>query len=156
MKHQPLLALIALGTLAACGGHDAPQGAADSAIAAATAAPPVTKTPHVKAIDIGHATDSTRRIMGGVSSSYHQGDTIFVSVRTEFVAEGASIGVRILQGKTTVDSSGFKTVAPNAEGLATMATQFAAPKKGWALGAHRLEVFLDGVSQGLSDFEVIK
>jgi hypothetical protein len=158
MKQHQLLALIALGALAACGGHDAPEADADKAIAAATstAAAPTVKVPHVKAMDVGHALDSTQRISGGVSTSFHQGDTIFVSVRTDFVPEGANIGIRLLQGKSTADSAGVKSPAPNAEGAAVLSATFAAPKKGWALGAYRLEVFLDGVSQGLSDFEVLK
>ena len=156
MMQRPLALVIALGTLAACGNHDAPEHAADSAIAAATAPAPVAKNPHVKAFDLGHALDSTSRITGGVSTSFHTGDTIFVSVRTEFVPEGANVGIRLLRGKTTADSTGLKSGAPTAEGLAIIATRFLAPAKGWPMGAYRVEIFLDGVSQGLSDFEVIK
>lgn len=156
MTQRHLALLIALGALAACASHDAPEGAADSVIAAATAAPPVAKNPHVKAFEIGRAVDSTNRITGGVLSNYHGSDTIFVSIRTEYVKEGADLGVRVLRGKGTVDSTGMKSGAPNAEGLAVVSTRFLPPAKGWPVGAYRAEVFLDGVSQGLVDFEVIK
>jgi hypothetical protein len=157
MRRQTLLTLAAIAALTACARRDAPENAADSAIAAATAAQPVAKTPHVRAIELGRAVDSvTNRITGGVAASYQPGDTIFVSLRTEFVTEGAKLSVRLLRGKTMVDSIDVKSGAPNAEGLAVVATHFMAGKKGWTSGSYHVEVLLDGVSQGLSDFEVRK
>ncbi len=157
MRRYTFLTLATIATLAACARRDAPESEADSAIAAATEPQPVAKNPHVRAFDLGLAVDSiTGRITGGVVSSYHPGDVIHVSIRTEFVPEGASLGVRLMRGKTTVDSNGMKSGAPNAEGLATVATHFAPPAKGWPLGAYRLEAFLDGISQGLTEFEVVK
>jgi hypothetical protein len=157
MRRQTLLTLAVVATLAACARRDAPANAADSAIAAATAAQPVAKTPHVRAIELGRAVDSvTNRITGGVASSYQAGDTIYVSLWTEFVPEGTGLSIRMLRGKTMVDSIDLKSGAPNAEGLAAVATRFIARTKGWTPGSYRLEVLLDGVSQGLSDFEVRK
>jgi hypothetical protein len=156
MTSRPLALIIALGALTACGSHDAPEKAADSAIAAATAVKPVEKTPHVRAIDLGRAIDSTQRITGGVLTSFHPGDTIFVSVRTEFVKEGAGVDLRLTRGKTRADSTSVKLGAPNAEGLAVVSARFMAPGKGWPVGTYSLEVLLDGVSQGVSSFEVIK
>jgi hypothetical protein len=157
MRNHNLLALAALASLAACVRQDAPEGAADSAIAAATETQSVARNPHVRAFELGLAVDSaTSRITGGVKTSFHPDDTIFVSVRTEFVPEGASLGLRLVRGKTTVDSIGMKSATPNAEELATVAAHFAPPARGWSLGGYRLEVFLDGASQGLTDFEVVK
>jgi len=157
MRRQTLLTLATITALTACARRDAPEGAADSAIAAATAAQPVARTPHVRAIELGRAVDSvTNRITGGVAASYQTGDTIHVSLRTEFVPEGTSLTVRVLRGKTTVDSIDLKSGAPNAEGLAVVATRFMARNKGWAPGSYRLEVLLDGASQGLADFEIRK
>lgn len=157
MRRQTLLTLAAVASLTACVRRDAPEDAADSAIAAATSAAPVTKTPHVRAIELGRAVDSaTNRITGGVVSSYEATDTIYVSLRTEFVPEGTSLSVRLMRGKTTVDSIGLKSGSPNAEGLAVIATHFTARTRGWTPGSYHLEVLLDGVSQGLTDFEVRK
>lgn len=157
MRRYTFLTLATIATLAACARRDAPEDEADSAIAAATASQPVAKNPHVRAFELGLAVDSTTsRIMGGVVATYRTSDVIHVSIRTEFVPEGASLGARLMRGATTVDSNGMKSGTPNAEGLATVATHFTAPAKGWALGGYRLEVFLDGVSQGLTDFEVVK
>lgn len=157
MRRQTLLTVAAIAALAACARRNAPDTAADSAIAAATVAPPVSKTPHVRAIELGRALDSvTSRIAGGVASSYQAGDTIYVSLRTEFVAEGTTLAVRLLRGKTTVDSIDLKSGSPNAEGLAVVATHFTASNKGWTPGSYRLEVLLNGVSQGLTDFEIHK
>jgi hypothetical protein len=157
MRRQTVLTLAAIAALTACARRDAPEGAADSAIAAATVAPPVAKNAHVRAFELGRAIDSTtKRIMGGVTANYQPGDTIFVSIRTEFVPEGTSLGVRLMRGNTTLDSIGLKSGTPNAENLAVVATRLAPRNKMWALGSYRLEVFLDGVSQGLTDFEVTK
>ncbi len=158
MKPQQLLAALAFGSLVACGSHDAPQGPSDSAIAAATAATsaPVAKNAHVAAMDLGHAVDVNQRITGGVASSFHQEDSIFVSLRTAFVDEGAALGARLIRGKTTADSIGMKSTAPSAEGQAYVSGMFAPPAKGWAVGSYQLEVFLEGVSQGLIAFEVVK
>lgn len=158
MKPHHLLAAIAFGSLVACGSHDAPEGASDSAIAAATAASstPAAKNSHVAAMDLGHAVDVNQRITGGVASSFHVTDTIFVSLRTAFATEGAALGARLLRDKTTADSIGLKSTAPNAEGQAYVSASFAPPAKGWTPGTYQLEVFLEGASQGLIAFEVIK
>ncbi len=157
MRCQTLLTIATITALAACARRDAPDTAADSAIAAATSAQPTAKTPHVRAIELGRAVDTvTNRITGGVVSSYQASDTIYVSLRTEYAPEGTSLNVRLMHGKTTVDSVDLKSGTPNAEGLAVVATHFTARTKGWATGSYRLEVLLNGVSQGLSDFEVRK
>lgn len=157
MRRQTVLTLAAIATLTACARRDAPEGAADSAIAAATDAQPVARNPHVRAFELGHALDTvTKRISGGVATGFQAGDTMFISIRTEFVPEGASLGVRLIRGKTTVDSIGLKSGAPDAAGLAVVATHFVPRSKVWALGSYRLEVFLDGVSQGLTELEVAK
>lgn len=156
MTHRNLALLLAVGAVVACARHDAPEGAADSAIAAATTQVPVTKTPHVRGIDIGRSADSGNRIVGGVASTFQAMDTITIAVRTEYVAEGADIAIRLRRGTATVDSTAIKSGAPTAEGLAAASTRLAPPKKGWALGKYQIEVLLDGVSQGLQDLEIVK
>ena len=157
MRRQTVLMLAALAALTACARHDAPEGAADSAIAAATTAPPVAKNPHVRAFEIGRAIDTTTKlILGGVATTYQPGDTIFVSIRTEFVPVGSDLGVRLMRGTTTLDSIGLKSGTPDANNLAVISTRLAPRNKLWAPGSYRLEVFLGGVSQGIKDFEVKK
>ena len=147
---MPFLAALAL--LTACDRKDAKDLAADSLMTSVAAIP---KTGHVMAFDLGRALDQSGRIYGGVSSRFSPSDTLFLSVRTQYVMAGAPVAARILQGRRTVDSANAPAAAADSTGIAFLRFHFA-QTKGWAPGKYQVEVFLDGKSQGLKDFEVVR
>ena len=143
----PLTALI---VLAACGKTDSPETAVDSVLAAV---PPVPQIPHVTAFDLGRQADSNGRIFGGITDRFAVGDTIVVSVRTQYTKAGEVVSVRLRQGKRTLDSLESKLQAPDSTGFATVPLRFSQPKR-WATGRYQIETFLGAASQGIKEFTV--
>ncbi len=144
----PLFAL----ALVACGDKSPePSGGPNDST---TAAVPEVKMPHVMAFDAGHALDSTGAIFGSVAARFNSGDTIFVSVRTQYVAPGAAVEAVLLQGTTKVASD--KGVAGDpavSSGVATIPIRFVSSKP-WPKGSYQIEILLDGVSQGLKPITI--
>ena len=144
----PLLAV----ALVACGDKSPEPSSATND--STTAAAPEIKMPHVMAFDAGHALDSTGAIVGGVASRFNSGDTIFVSVRTQYVAPGAKLEAVLLQGTTKVASdNGIVGDPDTSTGVATVPIRFQNSKP-WPKGAYQIEILLDGVSQGLKPLEI--
>lgn len=147
-RHLALLPL-ALLLATACGDQPAEEaGAADSTTTAAAA--PMPTTPRVMAIDVGRAIDESGRIMGGGVERFPEADTLFVHVRTEHVAAGTPLTVRLLAGDRTVESVEVAAGAADADAVGEATATLPA---GATLGAgtYRVEVLLDGASQGIRE-----
>jgi len=149
-RRNLLLFVIAATSLSACGKKDAELAPLDTAVVV-TPAPTV---PRVLGFELGHAVDSTRRISGGVSSTFSPRDTVWLSVRTENTGANSMLSARwSFQDGQRVDSTA-QAVA-NRSGAADAVTEFHISKPGgWPAGQYKVEVFLDGASQGIKDFEI--
>lgn len=153
MTRTFLMSLVAVAAVSACGHRDAPQEAADSAIAAST--PPLPKIPKVTAFDLAHRLDSLGRVTGGTSTTFAPTDTLFLSIRTQYAEPGETVSARLLLGKKTVDSLDTTTGKADSLGFSTMGLHFVR-QGAWPTGAYQVEVMYKGMSQGLKDFTVVK
>lgn len=144
----PLLAL----ALVACG-DKAPEAATDDTTTVAAAMPEV-KNPHVMGFESGRALDSLGHIMGGVNARFGTGDTIFVSVRAQWVTPGAKIEAVLRQGgKQAAKDEGVVGEADPENGVAIVPIRLARAGA-WSKGSYQIEVFLDGISQGLKPIDI--
>jgi hypothetical protein len=145
MKRISLIPLALLALTIACGDQ---AGEGDTTPDSATAvAPELPRNPRVIAIDVGLAADSLNRIIGGTYERIEAADTIFVAVRTQHVAAGAQITVRLLQGERTIESVEVTPGTPDADAVGRTLAILPAGA-GIAAGDYQVEVLLDGVSQG--------
>lgn len=148
-----LVAALAATTLSACSKKDADDTVADTTPGAGTElqAPAV---PRVTSMELGRAVDSTRNIMGGVTDDFGPNDTIYLAVRTENTAAGAMVTARWqTESGTTVDSTSQAVAPAVADGWSVTEFHIMRPQP-WPTGKYRVEVYLDGVSQGIKDFEI--
>ena len=147
-----LVAALAATTLTACSKKDADTAADTTAGAGAEMQAPA--VPRVTSMELGRAVDSTRNIMGGVTGNFGRNDTIYLAVRTENTASGAMVTARwMTESGTTVDSTSQAVAASVADGWSM--TEFHIMRaQPWPAGKYRVEVYLDGVSQGIKDFEI--
>jgi hypothetical protein len=151
MRSLTILPLLALA-LVACG-DKAPEATTDDTTTVAAAVPEV-QTPHVMGFEAGRALDSLGNVLGGVSARYAGTDTIFVSVRTQYVTPGAKIEAVLLQGTSkAATDQGVVGEADAKNGVAIVPIRFARATP-WAKGSYQIEVFLDGVSQGLKPIDI--
>ncbi len=145
------LVLVGIATLTACSKKDADPAPEETTVVAAPAPPAV---PRMVSMDLGRAVDSTRRIVGGVTTMFGTRDTIYLSVQTENTAAGAEVSARWSTATGQRVDSTAQAVA-NGAAAAAAVTEFhlikAAP---WPVGAYRVEVFLDGTSQGIKAFSI--
>lgn len=135
----------------ACSDKEAPDDAAEDSTAIAQA--PVSTTPRVMAIDFGQAVDDSGRIMGGGVESFPSADTVYVSVRTQNTTQGTPITVKLEQGDKIIESVDLEVGTPDSNGesrsLATL------PKAAtMTAGKYKIEVLLDGASQGIREFSI--
>jgi hypothetical protein len=146
MKRIYLAPLALLTLTVACGDRTGGNEAAgDSATAVA---PEIPRNPRVIAIDVGLAADSLGRIVGGTYETIQAADTVFVSVRTQYVAAGAPIEVRLQQGDRNLESVNVTSGAPDADGVARVLATLPSGAR-LSVGTYEVEVLLDGVSQGV-------
>lgn len=151
MKRSSLVPLVLLALTVACGDQ---RGESDTNPDSATAiAPEIPRNPRVIAIDVGLAADSLDRIIGGTYESIQGPDTVFVSVRTQYVPAGSPLTVRLMQGERAIESVDLSTGTPDADGVARALATLPAGAT-LALGSYQVEVLLDGVSQGVRSLTV--
>jgi hypothetical protein len=151
MRTLTILPLLALA-LAACA-DKAPEATTDDTTTVAAVVPEV-QTPHVMGFEAGRALDSLGSILGGVSARYTSSDTIFVSVRAQYVTPGAKIEAVLLKGTTKAASDqGVVGEADPKNGVAIVPIRFARATP-WAKGSYQIEIFLDGISQGLKPIDI--
>jgi hypothetical protein len=149
---RPILRTAALLlAVTACG--DRPDADAPAGDSAAAVAPEMPRNPHVMAIDVGLAVDSLGRVVGSSFESVPEPDTVYVAVRTQYVAAGAPLTVRMLQGERTVQSVEVAAGTPDPSGIGR-ATAMLTSAANAAPGDYRIEVLLDGVSQGIRELRI--
>ncbi len=146
-----LVATLTVATAAGCSKKDADDGAPDTVT---IVTPDLSATARVAAMEFGRAVDSLKNIIGGVTSSFGANDTLYLSVRSENTAPGSTVSVRWMNpAGETIDSTAQQIAAGAAAAAAS--TEFHLQKATpWPEGKYRAEVFLDGVSQGIKEFEV--
>lgn len=151
MTRPVLLSLGLAFALVACG-SDADGGAAaeDSATAAADTMP---REPRVVAIDVGLAADTAGHIVGGVMESFPTPDTLYVGVRTQHTPAGTPVTVRLLRGDEPVEAVEAAAGAPDADNVGRIAVMLPSAATAPA-GGYRIEVLLDGVSQGIREITI--
>lgn len=152
MTRHVLLLLGLATTLVACG-SDADGDAAAEDSAALAAADTTPRNPRVAAIDVGLAADSMGNIVGGVSESFPNPDTLYVSVRTQYTPAGATLTVRLLRGDQTVESTDISAGVPDADEIGRAVAMLPAAATAQA-GSYQVEVLLDGVSQGIREIAI--
>lgn len=151
MRTLTILPFLALA-LVACG-DKAPEATTDDTTTVAAAVPEV-QIPHVMGFESGRALDSLGGILGGVASRFGRNDTIFVSVRAQYVTPGGKIEAVLLQGTNKAASDqGVVGEADPKNGVAIVPIRFARATP-WAKGSYQIEIFLDGVSQGLKPIDI--
>jgi hypothetical protein len=146
-----LITTLTVATVAGCSNKDADDGAPDSVT---IVTPDISATARVAAMELGRAVDSMKNIIGGVTSSFGANDTLYLSVRSENTAPGSTVSVRWMTAAgETIDSTVQQIAAGAASAAAT--TEFHLKKAtAWPEGKYHAEVFLNGVSQGIKEFEV--
>ena len=140
----PVLAVIAVSTLAAPGCRKEEVPPADSAAAAPAPPPPAMVT----TIETGKHIDANKRIVD-TASTFAPRDTIYVSVVTSNAMASTMLKTVVtFQSGQVVDSSSQAVAAPLTTG-GTSVTEFHLVKPGgWPTGDYTVEVWLDGQSAG--------
>ena len=152
MTRSVLLSLGLAATLVACGSDAADDAATEDSTAAAMA-DSLPRDPRVTAIDVGLAADSLGQIIGGVMESIPEADTLYVAVRTQYTPASAPITVRLLRGDRTIESVDVAAGAPDADDVGRVVALLPSAATAGA-GSYRIEVLLDGVSQGIRDITI--
>lgn len=151
MRTLTILPLLALA-LVACS-DKAPEATSDDTTTVAEAVPEA-RTPHVMGFESGRALDSLGNVLGGVASRFGSGDTILVSVRAQYVTPGSRIEAVLLQGTSkAATDQGVVGEADAKNGVAIVPIRFARATP-WPKGSYQIEVFLDGISQGLKPIDI--
>ncbi len=146
MTRSALLPIALLSLAAACADRNADDAAVNDSVAAI--APEIPRNPRIIAWDVGLAVDTLDRLVGGTFQSIEAADTLYVSVRTQYVAAGTPISIVMRNSSgATVDSAAVTSGTPDADAiarvLATLPVAATAPE-----GQYQIEALLDGVSQG--------
>lgn len=139
---------LALVLTVACGDRTADETAAsDTANVAAIEVP---ATPRIVSIDIGRAVDENNRILGGGVERFPQGDTLYVALGASHVSAGTPITVRFSLGDRVLETVELTAPEPTADGSAHLTAKLPSAAAA-APGLHRVEVLLDGTSQGIRE-----
>ena len=104
----------------------------------------------VSHIEIGRNVDADKRVTDA-TKEFRPGETVYASVLTNGAAQNAEMMVRwTFQDGQIVDES-VQTISPTG----SAATEFHITKpEGLAAGKYRVEVFVNGKSAGVEEFEV--
>lgn len=110
----------------------------------------VPASPRIVSIDIGRALDANNRIMGGGVERFPHGDTLYVALEASHVPTGTPISVRFMSGDKIIETVDVTAGEPAADGTAQITATV--PRAATATaGLYRVEVLLDGVSQGIRE-----
>ncbi len=151
-RRSPMLALpLALLMFAACADQAADQ--APSGDSTTTATIEVPTTPMVTAIQIGRAVDDSNRILGGGVEHFPPSDTLYVGVTTSHVVAGTPLTARLSKGSTVIDSATVPSGTVDPESMAHTTIVLPGASKATA-GSYRIEVLLDGASQGVREISI--
>lgn len=146
MTRSVLLPFALLSLAVACTDQGAGDGTATDSVAAI--APEIPRNPRIVAWDAGLAVDSLDMLIGGAYQSIENPATLYVSVRTQYVAAGTPISIIMRNSNgAVVDSVAVVSGTPDADAFGrVLATLTAAASV--APGQYQIEAVLDGVSQG--------
>ncbi|MBK8249587.1 MAG: hypothetical protein IPK85_19645 [Gemmatimonadetes bacterium] len=144
------LAIAALAVMAvACKKKDAAPAATTPPVAAAPA--PVAT---VTAVEIGRHLGENKRV-SDTTSVFAPKDTLYLAVATENTAPGAMLLAKwSFQTGQTVDSTTQAIAAPGPGAMGTVSEFHLVKPSGWPVGKYKVEVWLDGASKGVKEFEV--
>ena len=114
--------------------------------------PPAQPVFMVVGVDVGRTVDAEKRI-ATPASTFGRRDTIYASVGTVGTASDAKLAAKwTFQTGQVVDSS-ERTISPTGPAH----TEFhIAKRSGWPAGKYRVEIFLNGASTGVKEFEVTR
>ena len=147
MTRSVLLPIALLSLAAACADRAADEGVVNDS--AAAIAPEIPRNPRIVAWDVGLAADSVGQLIGGAYQSIEAADTLFVSVRTQYVAAGTPISIVMRNSSgAAVDSAAIASAAPAADAFSRVLVTLPAAASA-SPGQYQVEAILDGVSQGM-------
>jgi hypothetical protein len=151
MRHYPLaIAALAVMTVACKKKDEAPAAAPPAAAAPAPAPPSAT----VSAVEIGRHIGENKRVTD-TTSVFAPRDTLYLAVATENTAPGATLLAKwTFQTGQTIDSTTQVVAAPGAGAMGTVSEFHLVKPSGWPVGKYKVEVWLDGASKGVREFEV--
>lgn len=151
MRHSTTSLLVLPLTLAlavGCGSQDADDAAAsDSANVAVIEVP---ASPRIVSIEIGRALDENNRVLGSGVERFPRGDTLVVAIGTSHVPAGTPITVRFSLGDKVLETIELQAAEAAADGTAELITRLPSAASA-SSGLHRVEVLLDGTSQGIRE-----
>lgn len=146
MKRSVLLPVALLGLTVACADRGSDDPAVNDSVAAI--APEIPRNPRIVAWDVGLAIDTLDQLLGGSFQSIEAADTLYVSVRTQYVAAGTPISIVMRNSSgAAVDSAAAVSGTPDAEAMSRVLVTLPAAASA-APGQYQVEAVLDGVSQG--------
>ena len=147
------LAIAALAVMAvACKKKDAAPAATTPPVAAAPA--PAAPVAAVTAVEIGRHLGENKRV-SDTTSVIAPKDTLYLAVSTENTAPGAMLLAKwSFQTGQTVDSTTQAIAAPGPGAMGTVSEFHLVKPSGWPIGKYKVEVWLDGASKGVKEFEV--
>lgn len=136
----------------ACGKKDAPPPA-DTSTTSAPASPPEAQAQPVfmvVGVDVGRGVNAEKRITTP-TTTFGRRDTIYASVSTVGSASDATVSAKwTFQTGQVIDSSS-ETISPTGPAH----TEFHISRRtAWPVGKYRLEIFTDGTSRSVKEFEV--
>src|SRR5690606_18530833 len=115
----------------------------------AAIAPEIPRNPRIIAWDAGLAADSVGQLIGGAYQVIENADTLYISVRTQYVAAGTPISIVMRDSRgTTIDSAATTSGTPDADAMSRVLVTLPAAATA-APGQYQIEAILDGVSQGM-------
>ncbi|HET9066454.1 MAG TPA: hypothetical protein VFN22_11595 [Gemmatimonadales bacterium] len=110
----------------------------------------VPASPRIVSIDIGRALDANNHIMGGGVERFPHGDTLYVALGASHVPTGTPISVRLMSGDKILETVELTATEPAADGTAQLTATLPSGANATA-GLYRVEVLLDGTSQGIRE-----
>ena len=104
----------------------------------------------VSHIELGRNVDADKRVTEA-TKEFRPGETVYASVLTNGAAQNAEMMVRWTYQDGQIVDEAVQTISPTG----TAATEFHITKpEGLAAGKYRVEVFVNGKSAGVEEFEV--
>jgi len=104
----------------------------------------------VSHIELGRNVDADKRVTEA-TKEFRPGETVYASVLTNGAAQNAEVMVRWTYQDGQIVDEAVQTISPTG----TAATEFHITKpEGLAAGKYRVEVFVNGKSAGVEEFEV--
>ena len=142
---------LALTMVAAVAAGCAKKQSAETQAPAETTPPPATSMLRVVSLDLGTGVDPTKRVTAA-TTTFKPSDTIYLSVATDGAAPAANLSAKWTYGADNqLVNEMNEPIAPTGPAH----TEFHISKPdGLPAGMYKVEVFLDGASVGVKEFQV--